>query len=150
MEKNKWIERILLIMKHYKLNQRQFALKTEISPQSFNSMIVRNHEPKLSTIADILQAFPEVSIEWLVLGDGDMIKPPKEDENWKVTEFIPIPNKEVEQLEDHIRTLKELNELLREKIKVLEAEKKVAPAVPYGFVAAESLTKNETASDVKQ
>lgn len=135
MEKNKWIERILLIMKHYKLNQRQFALKTEISPQSFNSMIVRNHEPKLSTIADILQAFPEVSIEWLVLGDGDMIKPPKEDENWKVTQFIPVPNKEVEQLEDHIATLKELNAMLREKIKVLEAEKKAAPAVPYPYAA---------------
>jgi peptidoglycan hydrolase CwlO-like protein len=113
-------------------------------------MIIRNYEIRITIIADILRAFPEVSIEWLVLGDGDMIKQPKEDENWKVTQFIPVPNKEVEQLEDHIKTLKELNAMLREKIKVLEAEKKDAPDVPYPYAAAESLTKNELTNDITQ
>lgn len=155
MEKNKWIERILLIMKHYKLNQRQFALKTEISPQSFNSMIVRNHEPKLSTIADILQAFPEVSIEWLVLGDGDMIKHSNEDENWKVTQFIPVQNNElVDALKDHIASLKAENEHLRKDIEEYKREKsgQAVATSGYGFVAAEDnpLTKTEMKSDIKQ
>ena len=150
MEKNDCLQRVLLIMKHYGMKQRPFAIKVGVSPQTLNTTIVNDTKPSLSLIQDILRAFPEVSAEWLVLGDGDMIKPPKEGENWKVTEFIPVPNKEVEQLEDHIKTLKELNELLREKIRVMEAEKKVAPVVPYGFMAAESLTKNETASDIKQ
>ena len=150
MEKNEGIERILQIMKHYNLSQRQFAMKIDMNPQTLNSMIIRNYEIRITIIADILRAFPEVSIEWLVLGDGDMIKPPKEGEEWKVTQFIPIPNKEVEQLEDHIKTLKELNAMLREKINVLEAEKKDAPAVPYPYAAAESLTKNELTNNITQ
>lgn len=74
MEKNKGIERILQIMNYYKLSQRQFALKSNITPQALNNMIVRNHELKLSTAVDILKAFPEVSVEWFIMGEGSMFK----------------------------------------------------------------------------
>lgn len=91
----------------------------------------------LTTIVLLLEAYPDLSAEWLLRGEGSMEK----GEEWKVTQFIPIPNKEVEQLEDHIATLKDLNAMLREKIKVLEAEKKDSASVPMPYAAAESLTK---------
>lgn len=101
---------------------------------------------QVSTLTQILDTYPDLSAEWLLRGEGEM----KKGDEWKVTQFIPIPNKEVEQLEDHIKTLKELNAMLREKIKVLEAEKKTAPAVPYPYAAAESLTRNELTNNVMQ
>jgi transcriptional regulator with XRE-family HTH domain len=145
MEKNEGIERILQIMKHYNLSQRQFAMKIDMNPQTLNSMIIRNYEIRITIIADILRAFPEVSIEWLVLGDGDMIKQPKEDENWKVTQFIPVPNNElVDALKDHIATLKADNERMRKEIDEYRREKSGA-AAGYGYMAAEGtpLTKTE-------
>lgn len=137
MEKNEGIERILQIMKHYNLSQRQFALKIDMNPQTLNSMIIRNYEIRITIIADILKAFPEINIEWLVLGEGDMIKLPKTDDNWKVTEFIPIQNNElVDALKDHIATLKAENERLRKEMEEYRREKSSAP-IEYSSVAAE-------------
>ena len=74
MEKNEHLSRMLLIMEHYGLNQRRFAIKIGVTPQSLNTMIVRDSELKASTLVGILHAFEEVSIEWLVLGTGEMIR----------------------------------------------------------------------------
>lgn len=116
----------------------ELARVLDISQPTLNKQLTEGGAGvSVNTLGLLLKAYPDLSAEWLLRGDGDM----KKGEEWKVTQFIPIPNKEVEQLEDHIATLKELNTMLREKIKVLEAEKKAAPAVPYGFVAAETLTK---------
>ena len=155
MEKNDCLQRVMLIMKHYGMKQRPFAIKVGISPQTLNTTIVNDTKPSLSLIQDILRAFPEVSAEWLVLGDGDMIKPPKEDENWKVTQFIPVQNNElVDALKDHIASLKAENEHLRKDIEEYKREKsgQAVAASGYGFVAAEDnpLTKTEMKSDIKQ
>lgn len=105
MDKNEHIVRVLQIMEHYGMNQRQFALRIGISPQSMNTMIVRNSELKVSTIVDILKAFQEVSVEWLVLGKGEMIK----DE----TEVSKVPDENyVTHLEEEIEYLRRQNMLL--------------------------------------
>ena len=102
--------------------------------QQLNGRNGKNIGVQISVITATLSAYPDLSAEWLLRGEGEM----KKGDEWKVTQFIPVPNKEVEQLEDHIKTLKELNTMLREKIKVLEAEKKAAPAVPYPYAADKS------------
>ena len=129
------------------LSIRAFALKIGMLQETLNKQLKEDGRGvSISTIVLILAAYPDLSAEWLLRGEGEM----KKGDEWKVTQFIPIPNKEVEQLEDHIKTLKELNTMLREKIKVLEAEKKDAPAVPYPYAAAESLTKNELTNNITQ
>ena len=73
MKNNDGIERIKLIMKHFGLSQRKFALKANMSPQTLNTAIKSDGELKLSVIQDILTAFPEISIEWFVMGKGEML-----------------------------------------------------------------------------
>jgi transcriptional regulator with XRE-family HTH domain len=117
------------------LSIRAFALKIGMLQETLNKQLKEDGRGvSISTIVLILAAYPDLSAEWLLRGEGEM----KKGEEWKVTQFIPVPNKEVEQLEDHIKTLKELNAMLREKIRVMEAEKKAAPAVPYPYAADKS------------
>jgi hypothetical protein len=95
----------------------------------------------LSTILLLLSAYPELSAEWLLRGEGEM----KKGDEWKVTQFIPVPNNElVDALKDHIASLKAENEHLRKEIDEYRREKSGA-AAGYGYMAAEGtpLTKTE-------
>ena len=66
-------ERISLIIKKYNLSERQFSIKIGKKPQSVNAMIKKaGSDLMMSTVIDILKAFPEISVEWLVMGEGDM------------------------------------------------------------------------------
>lgn len=96
---------------------------------------------QVSTLVKILSAYPELSAEWLLRGEGEM----KKGDEWKVTQFIPVPNNElVDALKDHIASLKAENEHLRKEIEEYRREKSGA-ATGYGYMAAEGtpLTKTE-------
>lgn len=98
----------------------------------------------LTTIVLLLEAYPDLSAEWLLRGEGDM----KKGEEWKVTQFIPVQNNElVDALKDHIASLKAENEHLRKDIEEYKREKsgQAMATSGYVFVAAEDnpLTKTE-------
>ena len=88
---------------------------------------------QVSTLIQILDTYPDLSAEWLLRGEGDM----KKGEEWKVTQFIPVPNNElVDALKDHIATLKADNERMRREIDEYKREK-IASPIEYSSVAAE-------------
>ena len=69
------LERIRLIMKEYKLSERQFALQIGVTPSVINTMFQRKQDNvKLSTIANILNTFQDIDVEWLVEGKGEMYR----------------------------------------------------------------------------
>jgi hypothetical protein len=45
----------------------------------------------LTTIVLLLEAYPDLSAEWLLRGEGGM----KKGEEWKVMQFIPVQNNEL-------------------------------------------------------
>lgn len=106
--------------------------------QQLNGRNGKNIGVQISVITATLEAYPDLSAEWLLRGEGEM----KKGDEWKVTQFIPIQNNElVDALKDNITLLKETNAMLKEKVKVLEAEKKNNASVPYSSVAAEGNIK---------
>ena len=69
------LERMRLIINHYNLSERQFATRIGVGQPALNTMFHRNQDNiKLTTIVNIFNALPEVSIEWLVIGEGGMLK----------------------------------------------------------------------------
>ena len=54
-------------------SKRAFALQIGIAQTSFNA-ILNGAEPKFSTLNKILTAHPTVSAEWLMTGNGTMLK----------------------------------------------------------------------------
>lgn len=71
---NNVLERIRLIINHYNLSERQIATKIGLTQSAVNVMFKRKSDVKLTTIVNILNSFPEIRIEWLVLGDGEMLR----------------------------------------------------------------------------
>lgn len=67
-------ERIALIISEFKYkSKRSFAERIGLAQTSLND-VLRGAEPKFSTLNKILKAEPLISPEWLLTGDGPMLK----------------------------------------------------------------------------
>ena len=59
--------RIRQIIEHFSLSERQFAITIGIGQPALNTMFHRNQDDvKLTTIVKIVNAFPEINVDWLV------------------------------------------------------------------------------------
>ncbi|MBR0433693.1 MAG: helix-turn-helix domain-containing protein [Bacteroidaceae bacterium] len=65
-------ERIYQIMQSQNMTQREFATALGISPSSLSSIFNGHTSPTNNTVQAIHRRFPEVSITWLMFGEGEM------------------------------------------------------------------------------
>lgn len=82
---NPIIQRIKLILEEKNLSENAFSLYCDISRAALNTAINRNTDLKFSTIAKILAAFPDVSAEWLMRGEGEMIRIKNDEKTVNIT-----------------------------------------------------------------
>ena len=116
------------------LSIRAFALKIGMLQETLNKQLKEDGRGvSISTIVLILAAYPDLSAEWLLRGEGEI----KKGVEWQVTQFVPVHDTElVDALKDHINTLKGENERLRNEIESMRREKSAAP-IEYSSVAAD-------------
>ncbi len=67
-------DRILKIIDFYKLNSAAFAVKVGIQNSQLSHIKSGRNEPSLDIVKKILEKCPEISSDWLLFGDGDMVK----------------------------------------------------------------------------
>lgn len=72
-------ERISQIMQSHKMTQRDFAAALGISPSSLSSIFNGHTSPTNNTVQAIHRRFPEISITWLMFGEGDMESAPEQE-----------------------------------------------------------------------
>lgn len=65
-------ERIRQVMEYAKLSQQDFAAKLGISPASLSSIYTGRTNPTNNHVQAVHRAFPEVNINWLLFGEGEM------------------------------------------------------------------------------
>ena len=65
-------ERIKMIMKYYSLDEKTFADKVRIMPTTLDHILKGHKNPTLDIFKKIAFAFPEINIDWIVLGKGNM------------------------------------------------------------------------------
>ena len=68
------IERLLQIVEYYKLSVREFERLIGVSEGVINKTIARNTGLKAETIQKIVEKFPQISLNWVLLGEGEMLK----------------------------------------------------------------------------
>ena len=68
------IERLLQIVEYYKLSVREFERVIGVSEGVINKTIARNTGLKAETIQKIVEKFPQISLNWKLLGEGEMLK----------------------------------------------------------------------------
>lgn len=67
---NNIAERIKYILEQEGLTYNQFAEKIGVASSAVSHFVNRRNKPSLDAIAGILDAFPNISPDWLVLGMG--------------------------------------------------------------------------------
>ena len=113
-------EKIREIISYYKLSDRQFSIKIGVTQSVIGSMFQKNTEPSSKVIKLTLNAFTDISADWLLRNKGPML----------ISDIKPDPNIErMERLVDTIATLQgtineqmKTNQLLTEKLKKIEGE----------------------------
>ena len=79
------IQRIKKIYESENLEQKEFSVKIGVPTSTFNNMIIRKSDPKYAILKAILDAYPNLSLEWFMTGKGQMwIESPKLDSTTEV------------------------------------------------------------------
>lgn len=65
-------DRISALMRSMGMSQKNFAAEIRISPGSLSSIFSGRNNPSLSTLNNIHERFPEVNMDWLLNGNGEM------------------------------------------------------------------------------
>lgn len=62
------------LMDRFEVNAAQFAEKIGVQRSSISHFLSGRNNPSLDVIRKILMAYPQIDAEWLLSGEGDMIK----------------------------------------------------------------------------
>lgn len=68
------LQRINELISHSELSKNAFANKISMEQTTVNNQLIGKRGISIDLILNILLAFPEVSSEWLLRGEGSMIK----------------------------------------------------------------------------
>ena len=113
------ISRIKDIIKLSGLSDRAFALKCGINQQTLFNQLKGIRAISLDTVISICKTFPEISRDWLLLGEGDMFKSQSRE-----TERINTLLDTITTLQEAINAKSETIAILNERIHQLENQLK--------------------------
>lgn len=75
------LQRIKYLIKETERSAVRFAAKIQISPPTLENYLQGRRKISLALVEAILRAFPDVSAEWLLRGQGEMFKAGSEPKN---------------------------------------------------------------------
>ena len=81
-------DRVRQVMTWAKLSQQDFATYLEISPASLSSIFNGRTNPTNNHVQAIHRAFPEINVNWLMFGEGEMLLNGKTSENVSGTDSL--------------------------------------------------------------
>ena len=113
------ISRIKDIIKLSGISDRAFALKCGINQQTLFNQLKGIRAISLDTVISICKTFPEISRDWLLLGEGDMFKSQSRE-----TERINTLLDTITTLQEAINAKSETIALLNDRIKQIENQRK--------------------------
>lgn len=113
------ISRINELVKFSGLSVRAFAIKCGIPQKTLDNQVKGLRGVSLETTLSILQAFPEVSANWLLKGEGEMLTGNQKDPS---AERIEKLIGTIETLQESIELKNKSIAMLTERVKQLEAQ----------------------------
>lgn len=112
-------ERIKTLIAQMGLSTRAFALNCGLRQNTLSNQLNGMRELSLSTVLAVLAAYPELSSEWLMRGEGEMFKTVTPDVNAeRVMKMVDT----ITTLQDTINNKDTTISVLNERIKQLESQ----------------------------
>lgn len=108
-------DRIKSLIAHLGLSTRAFALNCGLRQNTLSNQLNGNREISISTIMAILNAYPDVSSDWLVRGVGKMFIEEETDANMgKLLSLVDTINTLQATINDKSDTIKDLTARIKE------------------------------------
>ena len=101
-------EKIREIISYDKLSDRQFSIKIGVTQSVIGSMFQKNTEPSSKVIRLTLNAFTDISADWLLRNKGPML----------ISDIKPDPN--IERMERLVDTIATLQGTINEQMKTIQ------------------------------
>ncbi len=122
-------DRILSIIKYFNLSPSDFAEKIGVQRSSISHLISGRNKPSLEFIQKILSGFPEINPEWILSGQGKMLK------NGIIPEhgILPFENSPVKDLGELQEPVKRESSRTTIRKKTVDTEEKQVEKIIYLF-----------------
>ena len=104
------LERLRILLRYSGCSLRAFAIKCGISQPTLDKQIKGLRGISIDTTLSVLNAFPDVSAEWLLRGKGDMINSVVTiDDNEKILKLVDTITTLQDDLNARAETINALN-----------------------------------------
>lgn len=113
------VDRLQEILKYSNLSVRALANKCSLKQQTLDKHIKGLSEPSANTLISIAAAFPEISTDWLLLGNGTMLRVSRESE--RINKLVDT----IATLQDTINSKNDIIMMLNKRIEELEHQLKL-------------------------
>ena len=70
------VDRIIILMKAKNISARQFAEEIGVQPSGMSHILSGRNNPSLDFVMKVMKRWPEVNINWLMFGKGEMYAAP--------------------------------------------------------------------------
>ena len=82
------VNRIQKILEHFDLTPSRFADNLEVPRSTISHILSERNKPSLEFIQKVFDKYPELSVRWLVKGEGPMLEDKKHDKSLPFTENL--------------------------------------------------------------
>lgn len=125
------LQRVIHTIKELKLTDNQFSKKLGIAQTTMSGYLSGNRKLSLQVIESMLNAFGDISAEWLLRGEGEMYKSENKNNNIDESQFVSMKKYETivnlfDQTASELKNLALENQKLYEEIRNLRAQMNVA------------------------
>ena len=119
MLEKKVYERINQLMEKERITPRKLAETIGVGPQSVYNYLTGKQKAPMSFVMMILESFPDVSAEWLIRGNGEMLLPSKKSPYLEMAERLrgtSLASEEEEDIIAQMNILKNEQKLMQSQI----------------------------------
>ncbi len=85
-------ERISKVISYSELSSSEFADEIDVQRSNISHITSGRNKPSLDFLIKIKERFPELQWEWLITGEGEMIKSPEKEPSPEVQKPTPLPD----------------------------------------------------------
>lgn len=90
MEKNVY-ERIQTLLRKKRISANELAKTIGVSSTNVYGYLNGSSKAPMSFVVSVLESFPDLSAEWLLRGEGEMLLPPKKSTYLEMAEKLHAP-----------------------------------------------------------
>lgn len=86
-------QRISTVIEHFELSNSEFADEVEVQRSSISHIVSGRNKPSLDFLIKVKERFPELTWDWLIKGEGEMLaKTPEKEENTEEKPTSTLPD----------------------------------------------------------